>query len=118
MKQSWSSSTKGCDIALNRGIEGEKKREGHLSDRAHPSVGMGFSAESCLSVFAGTMNIVLVATEITLLNEFARSSSLPNFPPSSLPPPLPPPLSLPCLPCSPFLLLLNVIIGWLLSSLG
>lgn len=31
MKQSWSSFMKGFDIALNRGIEGEKKREGYLS---------------------------------------------------------------------------------------
>lgn len=29
---------------------------------------MGFSAEWCLSVFVGTMNTVLVATEITLFN--------------------------------------------------
>lgn len=42
MKRNWSSFTKSFDIALNRGNEGKKKREGHLSKwQCPPQCGYG-----------------------------------------------------------------------------
>lgn len=100
-------SWKGLDIVLNIGIAREKGRKTLMQVTVHTQVWVwAFQQSQCLSVLAVTMHTGLEVTEITLLNGFARSSSLLIFPHPLLP--------RPCLP----LLLLNDNIGLFLRSLG